>query len=59
MDRRAAPRSPARFSQLSLAVSLAVGAMAFGLSSEQALAVCSAAGSTITCNGAANPLAPS
>lgn len=33
--------------------------MAFGLSSEQALAVCSAAGSTITCNGAANPLAPS
>lgn len=33
--------------------------MAFGLSSEQALAACSAAGSIITCNGAANPLAPS
>ena len=59
MDSRAAPRSPARFSQLSLAVSLAVTAMAFGLHGEQALAACSLAGSTVTCSGAANPLAPS
>lgn len=40
-----------RFSPLSLAVHLSVAGLLFGGVSEQALATCSAAGSTITCSG--------